>query len=118
MITVNQRYREDDTMKIRFKLIISFIIPILCIITLGVISYQKAADGIRSSYEFSTAQSIKMAGEYLSIGVNSAEAFAVQCINDNTLLLYANGYYKDDVIENNDVYNKYNKNFLAKTTTD
>lgn len=105
-------------MKIRSKLIISFITPIICIITLGVVSYRKAADGICSSYEFSTAQSIKMSGEYLNVGVNSAEAFAVQCINDNTLKLYASGYYKDDIIENNNVYDKYYKTFLAKATTD
>ena len=105
-------------MKIRTKLIISFIIPIVCLITLGLVSYQKAADGILSSYEFSTAQSIKMLGEYLNIGVNSVEAFAVQCINDNTLMLYTNGYYKDDIIENNNVYDKYYKSFLAKATTD
>ena len=98
-------------MKIRTKLIISFIIPIVCLITLGLVSYQKAADGILSSYEFSTAQSIKMSGEYLNIGVKSVEAFAVQCINDNTLMLYTNGYYKDDIIENNKVYDKYYKSF-------
>lgn len=109
---------EKVVMKIRMKLIISFIIPILCLITLGVVSYQKTADGIRSSYEFSTAQSIKMSGEYLNIGVNSAEAFAVQCVNDNTLMLYMNGYYKDDIIENNNVHDRYYKNFLAKATTD
>lgn len=105
-------------MKIRTKLVISFIIPIICIVILGVVSYQKAADGICSSYEFSTAQSIKMSGKYLNVGVNAAEAFAVQCINDNTLKLYTNGYYKDDIIENNDVYGEYYKSFLAKTTTD
>lgn len=105
-------------MKIRGKLFLSFIIPILCIITLGEVSYRKAADGICSSYEFSTAQSIKMSGQYLNIGVSSAEAFAVQCINDNTLRLYTNGYYEDDIIENNKVYDKYYKSFLAKATTD
>jgi methyl-accepting chemotaxis protein len=59
-----------------------------------------------------------MSGEYLNVGVNSAEAFAVQCINDNTLKLYANGYYEDDIIESNSVYDKYYKSFLAKATTD
>ena len=105
-------------MRIRTKLTISYIIPILCIITLGLVSYQKAAEGIRSSYEISTAQSIKLSGQYLNIGVNSAEAFAVQCINDNTLSLYANGYYKDDIIENARISDKYYKDFLAKSTTD
>lgn len=105
-------------MKIKSKLTISLIIPILCIIALGVVSYQNAAEGIRSSYEFSTAQSIKMIGEYLNVGVNSAEAFAVQCINDNTLKQYVNGYYKDDIIENKEVYDKYYKDFLAKSSTD
>lgn len=60
-------------MKIRTKLIISFIMPIVCLITLGPASYGKAADGILSNYEFSVAQSIKMSEEYLNIGVNSAE---------------------------------------------
>lgn len=107
-----------NRMTIRVKLIISYIVPIMFIMILGIVSYLKAADGIRSSYESSTSQSIKMSGEYLNIGVKSVEALAVQYINDNTLKMYITGLYKDDVIKNGNLYEKYNQEIFAKTTTD
>jgi methyl-accepting chemotaxis protein len=43
---------------IRAKLILSFLIPISFIIMLGFVSFNRAAEGMRSSYENSTEQTI------------------------------------------------------------
>ncbi len=99
---------------IRVKLIISFIIPIIFIVVLGAVSFYKAASGIRSSYETSTAHSITMSAEYLNIGVKSAESFAEQSIGDNSLKRYLTGYYKSDLVE----YYKLTQNLMAKTASD
>jgi methyl-accepting chemotaxis protein len=103
---------------IRFKLIISFLVPIAFIIILGVVSFQKAAYGIRSNYEESTSQMLHMTGEYLRFGLESVTDTSVQYINDDTVLKYFSNSFKSDKIE----YGKKNKvignMILAKQVTD
>ena len=56
---------------IRFKLIAFFIVPIVFIILLGAVSFQKASDSIVRNYEKATVQAIEMAGEYMRFGYDS-----------------------------------------------
>lgn len=44
--------------RLGFKLIIFFLIPALCIVALGIVSYQKASNAIIASYETSAAQTL------------------------------------------------------------
>jgi Methyl-accepting chemotaxis protein len=103
---------------IREKLIISFLVPIIFIIVLGIVSYQKAAAGIGNSYENSTTQSINMSAEYLKLGAKSIESLAVQYFSDNSLNMYISGFYKNDIIKNSTLYQNYDKSLLAKASTD
>ncbi len=103
---------------LRFKLVVSFLIPIAFIIILGVVSFQKAADGIRSSYEASTGQAIKMTGEYIQFGVDSMDSLSIQYTNDDNVWKYASGFYKDDLIKNNEMYQNLTNAALAKEVTD
>ena len=51
--------------KLRTKLIASFMIPVLCIIVLGVVSYRQASDAVIASYEESAGQTMEMTNPYL-----------------------------------------------------
>lgn len=50
--------------KLRTKLIGAFLIPVLCIILLGVVSYRQASNAVISSYETSAQQTMLMANQY------------------------------------------------------
>jgi methyl-accepting chemotaxis protein len=52
---------------IQFRMIAAFLVPVLCIIVLGVASYEKASDGIINSYKNSTEQTADMMQQYISL---------------------------------------------------
>ncbi|MDF2942272.1 MAG: hypothetical protein K0S01_1130 [Herbinix sp.] len=82
---------------IRTKLILSFLVPIVFIIILGIVSYNKAAEGIRDSYEHSTKQAIHMTSKYLQLGLNSVVSLSTQYRVDENIKMYFQGAYKDDL---------------------
>ncbi len=102
---------------IRIKLIASFLVPIAFIILLGVVSFQKAAVGIRSNYENATVKTIKMTSQYLQ-GVNSIEVLSTQFINDDNIKKYLLGLYNSDVIEYNNQTKVMQNSVVTKEKTD
>jgi methyl-accepting chemotaxis protein len=117
-IIVKNIRKARHFMTIRTKLIASFMVPIVFIILLGVVSFQKAADGIRSSYEDSTSQALNMTSEYLRFGTSSIEAISIQYINDDNITKYFTGYYEGDKVESGQNFKKIKDSFVDKTTTD
>lgn len=70
---------------IGFKLFIGFLLPILCIIFLGFVSYQKASEAIINNYEQSIENTLIKTGDYLNLGLQSVVSSASQ-LSDNELL--------------------------------
>jgi methyl-accepting chemotaxis protein len=103
---------------IRAKLILSFLIPILFILILGIVSFNKAADGIRSSYEKSTEQTINMTSNYLDLGIKAIEAVATQYVGEDVKQKYVIGYYNDDKIKNASIYNSMKTELIRKEKTE
>lgn len=103
---------------IRFKLIASFLVPIAFIIILGIVSFQRASEGIVSNYENATTRTIEMAGEYIRFGLDSVEATSVQFMNDDTITKYFLGLYVNDVVEYNRMKQAIRNNLTAKQVTD
>ncbi len=102
---------------IRIKMIAAFVVPIAFIIFLGIASYEKAAEGICNSYEYSTEQTINTTAQYIQFGVDSIEALSTQYIVDDTLLKYLYNYSYDKV-ENNQNKRVLGNAFSAKEITD
>ncbi len=94
--SANHKFRVRFKMSIGVKLIISFLIPVFLIILLGIVSFQKAAQGFRSNYEQSISQTINMTQEYTKLIMKSVEDVSTQYINSQTYMDYFKGYYKDD----------------------
>lgn len=103
---------------IRIKLIASFLVPIAFIIFLGVISFGKAAEGMRTSYESSTQQAINMTSEYIDIVVKSIETVSQQLMNDDNTRKYYLGFYDYDITEKSTNFQTIANDILAKKTTD
>lgn len=85
---------------LRFRLILSFFVPIAFIILLGFVSYREASKGIINKYKESTVNAISMAGEYLRFGLDSVETTSMQLINDDNVEDYFMNYYPDDTLGN------------------
>jgi methyl-accepting chemotaxis protein len=101
---------------LRFRLIASFFIPILCIIVLGIASFEKASSGIMDNYEISTADSINMAAEYMRFGFQSVVATSNQYVSDTALSDYLrNTGDKMDLVATN---NTISKSLSSKKTSD
>lgn len=103
---------------IRMKLILSVMVPIFFIIFLGIMSFQKAAEGIRSSYENFTEQTINMSGEYLSIGLETVKNIGAEYINNREMEKYLLGLYNNDNLKYSAEYKKIQESIIAKESVD
>ena len=74
---------------IKFKLIASFMVPIMFIILLGVVSFLKASEVIENKYEKATEDTINMAGECMRFGFESVQASAMLYANDSLFQRYS-----------------------------
>ena len=76
---------------IRAKLYGGFVVPIICVVLVGVVSYQKAADGMNTNYESATMKSMNMAMQYLDYGFASIESEVLQLYLNEDVSRYALG---------------------------
>ncbi|ROR31436.1 methyl-accepting chemotaxis protein [Mobilisporobacter senegalensis] len=84
---------------IRVKLIGGFIIPVGCILLLGIVSYTKASRGIISSYETASQNSLNMLSQYYSLAFQSVISKSTQINANEELKKYYSGYYKGDPLK-------------------
>ena len=99
------------------KLVLSFFLPVVCIIVLGVISYNKASDAIVESYEENVDQTVTMISEYMSLVVDTVQANYKQYSAEENLVFYFNGYLDTD-LENANYHKETTTTFQGKATTD
>ena len=101
---------------LKFKLITSFLVPIVFIIILGVVSFLKASSGIERNYEKATVDTINMAGEFMRFGFESVEATAIQYANEDKIVRY---FMKlDNTIDSVKNGKAISSSIIAKQTTD
>jgi methyl-accepting chemotaxis protein len=101
---------------LRFKLFALFLVPVACIIILGVVSYNQASSGIEDNYKKSTADSINMAAEYMRFGLENVKATSNQYASDTSLMSYMRNV--GDMIELMNIRNTNAKSIAAKITSD
>ncbi|MBD5484107.1 MAG: methyl-accepting chemotaxis protein [Lachnospiraceae bacterium] len=70
------------------KLIASFLVPVICIILLGVISYQRASAAIISNYENSLQETMTMTNQYLTLLVDTVRSNYKSYLSDTDLAAY------------------------------
>ncbi len=91
--------------KIQFRLVISFLVPVVCIIVLGTVSYQKASSAIMNNYRTSTEQTANMMQQYLSLIITSEKDTFKFYVNEEDLISYYQGFFSG--IEKASVMNTY-----------
>ena len=73
---------------IKQQLLIGFLIPVLFVILVGVIAYQKAQTGMEANYKNAAESSLQMGMQYLDIGFSTIGSEAVQLALDDTVKNY------------------------------
>ncbi|MEG1992531.1 MAG: methyl-accepting chemotaxis protein [Acetivibrio sp.] len=104
--------------RIQFKMILSFLLPVACIILLGITSYKKASEGIVRNYENSIGQTMNMMEKYLSLTCDTVQTNYKEYLNETELINYFTSLYHMDNIKNSTVYNSYFISFGKKVTAD
>ena len=82
---------------IRLQLITGFLVPIIFIIIIGVVSYQKSYEGLTQNYEKSALTAIDMTANSLDASMQTISSVTLELAQDKTVNAYALGGYKSDV---------------------
>lgn len=98
---------------IQNKLIICFLVPILFMILLGTVSYQKAATGMSKAFCESTQQTVNMATEYIDVSNSFVESEALKYVVNDELRKYIVGMYDDDSAKKRSVIDQVQSDILA-----
>lgn len=102
---------------IQFKLYSLIIIPILFLIILGVVSYQKASTGIRNSYVESASSAVELTTSYYDFVFDTLKSDYNEIIVESKLRTYVNGgYAKMETTEGLSYYTEKYKSFNYDVT--
>lgn len=104
--------------QLRFKLIFFFMIPVLCIVVLGIVSYQKASDGIIARYETSVSQTMHMMNEYLKLSIDTVRTSYKGYLNKDDLTKYFQGLYDSDTAARTNLNKSYAKELNTSVNGD
>ncbi len=94
---VKEKSEVSFFQSIRFRLIASFMIPVICIIVLGYVSYAKASEAIVNNYKNSTEQTADMMQQYISLIVTSEKDEFKSYLNEEDMRNYINGLFTAEV---------------------
>lgn len=83
---------------IRYKIMLSFLVPVVFIIAVGVASYSKAEKGITEKFESSTLETVKMAAENINLASKYVRADGIRFAMDDEMNSFFRGSYDDDYI--------------------
>lgn len=109
--------RMQLNINLKVQLFIGFMVPILFLILVGNISYQKAAEGMVSNYENSALETIKTKMQYLDFGLNMINSDAIQLKLDSELESLVSGAYENDMSKSSSVLKKALTNLNARQTS-
>lgn len=101
---------------LRFRLIASFFIPILFIIILGIVSFERASKGIADNFEKAAADSINMAAQFMSFGFENVKDTSNQYVSDTAVVNYMRNIGDKLAISN--AKTTISRSISAKKTTD
>lgn len=112
----NDKNKINFFYTLRFKLIALFLIPVVCIILLGIVSSNQASSGIEKYYKNATEDSINMAAEYMRFGFDNVKVASNQFVGDTTLMEYLRN--QGDMMDRRDTMNSTQKAISARITSD
>lgn len=101
---------------IRTKIYLCFILPIICMIVVGLVSYQRASSGMNEKFLDSSTQTVNMAVEYLDLVSKQIVQEANRYTYDDNVKAYILGMPGKSDIEKASFYNDERTVFLSSQT--
>ncbi|MCM1045853.1 MAG: methyl-accepting chemotaxis protein [Candidatus Gastranaerophilales bacterium] len=101
---------------IRNKIIMSFLVPILFMIMIGVSAYQKAAEGMSEKFLDSSTQTVQMATEYVDMSCSFISAEAMKYAFNDDLTKYYLGLYDSEPIQKANLIDSIRSELLSAQT--
>ncbi|MCD7709141.1 MAG: methyl-accepting chemotaxis protein [Clostridiales bacterium] len=89
----NSKRTAGPRIGISAKIFGGFLVPVVFMIIIGVVAYQKAAAGLTQEYEDSALQTVSMTSQYFSVSNSYVKADASQLVYDSDLNKYLIGIY-------------------------
>lgn len=90
---------KEKNMSIRIQLILGFLIPILFVIAVGMISYQKVAAGWTKNYEASSRTALEMTMTSFDEEMQMVVSAVSELSQDATITSYSLGGYDSDSVK-------------------
>ena len=112
---IEKKKRSFD-INIKLQLLVGFAIPVIFVILVGVISYNKAEEGMISNYESAAQNTIHTQMDYLDFGFYLIRGDAAQLKLDQELQMLVGGTYKNNQSKAAAVLNQINADILVKKT--
>ena len=104
--------------RIATKLILAFMIPVACIVVLGVVSYNKAAGAIEDNYRSSATQTVDMMDRYMTTAMDNVQAdFRNNLVDDEFKGLFS-GNFASDPVKESSLRREWNTTLLKMPTSD
>ncbi|WP_167955215.1 methyl-accepting chemotaxis protein [Anaerosporobacter faecicola] len=100
------------------KLTIGFLVPVVFVIILGIISYNKASSGIISNYERASKQTLDLTTQYIEFGLNTVESTAIQFEFEDSTTKYFLNYTSVDKSELQSTYTTLFNEMHSKKVSD
>ena len=99
--TVKQSRKRKFSLdiNIKFQLFTGFILPILCVVIVGTVSYKKAESGMIANYEVSTMNTIETKVKYIDFGLSLIRTDALQIKLNSDLQNMVYGTYDNDEVK-------------------
>ncbi len=117
-VTFPTRQKAVFGQSIRLRLIGSYILLIMFLVTVGVLAYLVAYRAMIKSYEKSSSETLDMIGEYLEYGFDSIKTTATEYLVDSKLTDYLSGRYDENTNEYREFYNKQKDALVTRASSD
>lgn len=117
-VTVKPKEKRKLNLDINIKLqlLVGFAIPVIFVILVGVISYNKAEEGMITNYEISAQNTIDTEMDYLDFGFYLIRGDIAQFKLDMELQCLVGGMYKNDQAKASTITNQTNSGITVKRT--
>lgn len=103
---------------IRVKLVLSFLIPVLFIIVLGISAYRSSSKSIIKTFTDATVSSIEKTSEYYDLIFKNIEDKTVSLSVDSQIRDYYAGRYSGNALEEGNAYKAARSNVSIMATSD
>ncbi len=98
---------------LRNKIFVSFLLPILFVVVIGIISYNAAAGGLSAKFKDSSMQVSRMAMDYVDVSLAFIKGEALQYMVDGGLVSYSLGSMEGDQIAKTNFLNDTRSGLVA-----